>query len=80
MVGDLLLHLKLRVRRRQIGGKWQNRDTKRRVGLLFSFVEHPLHIRVAVIPVCIQKGPIKWTCPYQTGHQLPVKLMLLPNA
>src|SRR3989344_2369652 len=21
-----------------------------------------------------------WTCPYQTGHQLPVKLMLLPNA
>ncbi|WP_238936515.1 ParA family protein [Pseudomonas typographi] len=21
-----------------------------------------------------------WTCPYQTGHQLPVKLMLLPSA
>ena len=23
---------------------------------------------------------IVWTCPYQTGHQLPVKLMLLPSA
>lgn len=22
----------------------------------------------------------KWTCPYKTGHQLPVKLMLLPSA
>ncbi len=22
----------------------------------------------------------QWTCPYQTGHQLPVKLMLLPSA
>ncbi|GGM32884.1 hypothetical protein ACFQDN_22735 [Pseudomonas asuensis] len=22
----------------------------------------------------------KWTCPYQTGHQLSVKLMLLPSA
>ena len=21
-----------------------------------------------------------WTCPYKTGHQLPVKLMLLPSA
>lgn len=21
-----------------------------------------------------------WTCPYQTGHQLPVKLMLPPSA
>ena len=21
-----------------------------------------------------------WTCPYQIGHQLPVKLMLLPSA
>gem|GEM_PF-6303325 len=22
----------------------------------------------------------QWTCPYKTGHQLPVKLMLLPSA
>ncbi|VVP41492.1 hypothetical protein PS850_04927 [Pseudomonas fluorescens] len=21
-----------------------------------------------------------WTCPYKTGHQLPVKLMQLPSA
>ncbi len=21
-----------------------------------------------------------WTCPYKTGHQLPVKLMLAPSA
>lgn len=25
-------------------------------------------------------GPRDWTCPYKTGHQLPVKLMLLPSA
>jgi hypothetical protein len=23
---------------------------------------------------------LTWTCPYKTGHQLPVKLMLLPSA
>ena len=23
---------------------------------------------------------LRWTCPYKTGHQLPVKLMLLPSA
>ncbi|WP_445261596.1 RHS repeat-associated core domain-containing protein [Pseudomonas sp. RL_105y_Pfl2_101] len=23
---------------------------------------------------------LAWTCPYQTGHQLPVKLMLPPSA
>ncbi len=28
----------------------------------------------------IEQSPIPWTCPYQTGHQLPVKLMLLPSA
>ena len=25
-------------------------------------------------------GDLCWTCPYQAGHQLPVKLMLLPSA
>jgi hypothetical protein len=29
--------------------------------------------------VCMDFG-LGWTCPYQTGHQLPVKLMLLPSA
>ena len=28
----------------------------------------------------ILKGLYPWTCPYKTGHQLPVKLMLLPSA
>ncbi|MBD1602558.1 hypothetical protein [Pseudomonas typographi] len=27
-----------------------------------------------------QASRAAWTCPYQTGHQLPVKLMLLPSA
>ena len=40
-----------------------------------------------VFPGCAQgafsdgeRYSLEWTCPYQIGHQLPVKLMLLPSA
>lgn len=37
---------------------------------------------VEVEAVAIRKEAYfgNWTCPYKTGHQLPVKLMQLPSA
>ncbi len=35
-----------------------------------------LMIAAARLPLRSDPANNQWTCPYQTGHQLPVKLML----
>jgi hypothetical protein len=59
-------------------------DIKRLIKNLGRF--HPQMVAEKMTPnKRLQKLPggeecIDWTCPYQTGHQLPLKLMLLPSA
>ncbi|MBG5824740.1 hypothetical protein GHW10_30155 [Pseudomonas aeruginosa] len=40
------------------------------------YVPKGVHVQVSKL----HQQLFDWTCPYQTGHQLPVKLMLLPSA